>query len=127
MKTLFPEMDKEIAEGRLADRRQCRQGARAWISRHKGYEKFIIKKLTDDGPTADFTMMRIISELTSTGDWRDNRGLDCSLNVHTTCWAMWVLGVLNRKEFPNHPSGEKCFIYSLRKCFIPLKNPPGLK
>lgn len=28
--------------------------------------------------------------------------------------AMWVTGMLSRKEFPNHPSGEKCHVYSLR-------------
>ena len=108
-------MDREIALDRLADRRERRQRAREYLAGKDNFETWIVNKLKRDGPTADASMVMEIIELCESGvsdDWNEH-GIKSGLQIMMVAHAMWLLGKLRREEFPNHPSGEKCFIYRL--------------
>lgn len=110
--TLFPEMDKEIAEGRLAERREARQRAREYLRGKEGHEKWIIKTLTEKGPQLDASMFFELSELCDTGG--ASGGFKQGMPVFAVAHAMWLTGKLWRREFPDHPSGEKAFTYGIK-------------
>lgn len=112
MKTLFPEFEKDIALSRLAERRESRQRAREYLAGKSGYEKWILKKLSENGEMADASMMVEIASLSDVADCGE--AVKSGMNMMLVAHAMWVIGKLKRKEFKGHPSGQLCFIYSLR-------------
>lgn len=108
MKTLFPEMDREIALDRLAERRELRQRAHDYLRDKQGFQDFILKHLTEHGPSVDANVMLAMSELVEVGN------LNETLKVMLVTYAMWRTGKLWRKEFPNHPCNERCFTYGIK-------------
>jgi hypothetical protein len=83
MKSLFPEMEKEIAENRLALRRERIQHARHFLAQNKGYEQQVFKMLSEDGPSVDANMFR---------KFADSLDLDfrSAIPVMIAAHALWV-------------------------------------
>lgn len=108
MKSLFPDMEAELAQDRVAERREAKQLARQYIALHSGFEKFIMNHLKEHGPSVDANMMLAMFELTEVGK------AEYMMRVMTTAMAMWRVGILWRREFPNHPSNERCYTYGIK-------------
>lgn len=102
-------MEAELASDRKAARRELVQRAREYLNNHRGCEAFILKYLNEHGPDSDANMMLAMAELCKVQTFSDQ-----CMKIFSTTWALWLTGILWRKEFPNHPSGEKCFIYGIR-------------
>lgn len=113
MKTLFPEMDAEIASDRLAERREAVQRPHHYLKDKAGYESWILSRLAKS-PAVDANMMLEISELVDLKNEHRVDVLTPSLNIMFVAYAMWRVGKIARKPFPNHPCNEPCFIYSLK-------------
>lgn len=111
MKSLFPKMEQELASDRLAARREEVQRAREYLRANSGFEIFILDHLAKQGPSVDVTMALTMSALC---ELKATRNFGQCLNVLPVAMALWRIGKLWRKEFPNHPCGEQCFIYGLR-------------
>ncbi len=109
MKSLFPEMDAEIAADRLGERREAVQRAREFLAMNAGIERWVMGRLKE-GPKVDANLMLEAIELSEI----PQTSMRAGMNVLWTTYALWRVGKIRRKPFPNHPSGEKCFIYSLK-------------
>ena len=110
MKSLFPEFEKDIAESKLAERRERQQQARHWLSSHEGHRKWIISTLEKEGPQLDANLFFKIADL------RDCVGLDIfkeAMEMFLACEALWLIGELWREPFPDHPSGEPVLRYGI--------------
>jgi len=110
MKSLFPEMEREIASDRLAEQREQRQRAKEWLAANPGLVKWILDRLEESGPTLD---ANLFLELSSLRDVREPI-IKEALDIFAAMWALWLNGVLWRNEFKNHPSGEACYTYGIK-------------
>ena len=111
MKTFFPEMDKEIAEGRLAERREARQLARKTLADNQGMRKWILGRLKENGPSTDLYLAFQLFEILN-----GSKAYTIALSMMpiVVAFAMWKDGELWRRDFIGHPSGQKCFMYGIK-------------
>ncbi len=105
MKSLFPEMEAELALDRLAASRETRQRARDYLRPRPGFERWVEQHLTKNGPQVD---ANIIFEAC------DQFEIKPAMTMFMVMGAMWRVGKLWREPFPNHPSGEKCYLYGIK-------------
>jgi hypothetical protein len=108
MRSLFPEMEREIASDRLAERREMTQRAREYLRDKHGFEEFITKRLQESGPEVDANLGLFMAELCEVGHGH------ATLTVILVADAMWRVGKLWRKEIKTHPSGVTCYLYGIR-------------
>lgn len=112
MKTsLFPEMDREVAEDRLATKRERVQHARARLKNYEKVAAWVMAELLRDGPQVEINLGQKVLELR---DSKEPALFREFLDVLTVIVDLWLVGKLWRKEFKNHPSGERCYIYGIR-------------
>lgn len=117
MKTLFPEMDAEVASDRLAERRERAQRAREFLARHYGWERFVLNHLKAEGPAVDVNLAQAAAELC---DWQDGKSHTRAFALALgTCLSMWAVGKLWRREFKGHPCGENCWRYGIKGAHKP--------
>jgi hypothetical protein len=111
VKTFFPEMDKEIADDRLAERREARQLARKTLADNQGMRKWILGRLKENGPSTDLDLSFQLSEILN-----GSKAVTIALSMmpSVVAFAMWTDGELWRRDFVGHPSGQKCFTYGIR-------------
>lgn len=107
-KTLFPEMDTEIARDRLAERREQTQRAREFLRGKEKIQEFILSRLRKGGPAYDVQIADEVRDLGPTVRFKDWADTVFSLS------AMWKLGRLWRVEVPDHPCGELVCLYGIR-------------
>jgi len=107
MKSLFPEMEREIAQDRLAERREAKQRACEFLRRNPGFEKFVMSHLEKHGPDLDINMWIALS---------DNCDVPMpeAAKIVIAVWALWKTGKLWTRKFPNHPCGATCYLYGIR-------------
>ena len=107
--TLFPEMDADIRESKIAERREKKQRAREYLTLNLGTQDFILHTLSRKGPTLDVVMFQSIMELSDSA-----ATLQRALSVFLICEAMWFLGIIAREEVKDHPCGETVYRYSIK-------------
>lgn len=108
--SLFPEIDREIRDDRVAAHRERVQQARAWL-RGKNLS-WLINHLLEHGPQTEHALMSVlIDEAPSLGDLA-TQGM-ATLNA---VYALWLTKKLWRQEVGIHPgSGEMSYIYGIRR------------
>lgn len=107
MKTLFPEMDRDIRDERKAARREQVQHARHFL---KGRDfSWLINRLLEKGPKTEHCLA--LEAMEYHGKDACQRGLDVLLDVY----ALWRVGKLWRRKLGVHPgSGEEHYLYGVR-------------
>lgn len=109
MKSLFPEMDKEILDDRKAARREQAQRARDWL---KGRDlSWLINYLLEKGPSTEHVLM--IEAMDEEYHFKNASKRGC--DVLATVYALWLVKKLWRRWLGVHPgSGEKYYLYGVR-------------
>jgi hypothetical protein len=94
-------MDRDVALNKLDARRERRQRAREFLAKQSALVESFTSILKSNGSTTEPSL------------FMEFKDFDKAINGCAVLWAMWSLGKLRRKEFANHPSGEKCYTYTL--------------
>lgn len=106
---LFPELDKEIRDDRIASRRERVQQARHWLRSHD--LSWLIQHLIDHGPKTEHRLMHEVMEEEFMAEAACQRGA----NVLRALYALWLVKKLWRRETGIHPgSGEMSYLYGIR-------------
>lgn len=110
MKSLFPEMEREISEDRKAERRERRQRALEYL--RKRDLSWIINSLLDGGPKTEVALiMSVMDEDYHHGEFV-NRVAEILLDLA----ALNAVGKLWKKDMGiHHGSGERSYLYGIRK------------
>lgn len=109
MKTLFPEMDAETREDRLAAKREQRQRARDYL---RGADtSWLINRLLDKGPSSELTMLMEIAD----ENLSEEEHAAQTLAVMRQLWNFWQVGKLWRQSLGVHPgAGCESFRFGIR-------------
>lgn len=114
MKTLFPEMEKEIREDRKAARREQAQRAREYLAKRD--LSWLINRLLEKGPQTEFRLMHEASE----DEYHSKDAMARGAAVLQDLYALWLVNKLWRREQGIHPgSGEKYHLYGVRGVHSP--------
>lgn len=109
MKSLFPEMEKELREDRKAERREKVQLARTRLKSRDFV--WLINHLLERGPDSEHNLM--LDAPDRVNDM--NSALSVSLEVLLNLYDLWIVGKLWRKPLGIHPgSGEQSYLYGIR-------------
>jgi hypothetical protein len=111
MKTLFPEMDHEIRNDRLAERREARQLARKTLAENKGTAEWVLRILRIKGPMSGCGLMLELEEIVHGSPQADVKLL---LMPMVVCHALWLNRELWRQEIKNHPSGHVDYVFGIK-------------
>jgi hypothetical protein len=114
MKSLFPDMDKEIADDRKAAKREQVQRARDHL---KGRDlNWLVNYLLEKGPQTEHWMMWEAMEEEYQLKDASKRGMDVLLDLY----ALWLVRKLWRVKVGIHPgSGEESYKYGVRGVHAP--------
>lgn len=114
MKSLFPEMEREISDDRKAARREQVQQARHFL---KGRDlNWLINHLLEKGPMTEHVMMIAAMAEEYHGKDACRRGFD----VFRDLYALWLVKKLWRQKRGFHPgSGEESYLYGVRGVHAP--------
>lgn len=110
MKSLFPEIEKEILEDRKAARREQVQRAR---ERLKGRDLiWLINRLIENGPASEHWLMFQAMEEEFHSKDASKRGMEVLIDLH----SLWLTGKLWRLSLGKHPqSGEESYRYGIKR------------
>lgn len=114
MKSLFPDMDKEIADDRKAAKREQVQHARAYL---KGRDlNWLVNYLLEHGPrTEHVAMIEAMDE-----EYQLKDASKQGMNVLCDLYALWLVKKLWRRKVGIHPgSGEESYEYGVRGVHAP--------
>lgn len=110
MKTLFPEMDEEIREGRRAERRAQVQLARNYL-RDRDIV-WIVNELLEHGPQTEGELIMRAMDLPA----RDDTFVHKVAEILFDLYSLWMVGKLWRRSQGTHfGSGEESFLYGIRR------------
>lgn len=109
MKSLFPDMDKEIADDRKASKREKVQRARDYLKDRD--LKWLINYLLEHGPqTEHVAMLEAMDE-----EYHFKDATKQGFNVLCDLYALWFVRKLWRKPMGRHlGSGEESYLYGIR-------------
>jgi hypothetical protein len=109
VKSLFPEMEKEIRYDRNAEKRERVQRAREWLKNRD--ITWLINHLLEIGPMTEHALMsEAINE-----EYHLNEAFQRGLGVGLELIALWTVGKLWRRKLGIHPcSGEETYVYGVR-------------
>lgn len=114
MKSLFPEMDKEISDDRKAEKREQVQRARDYL---KGRDlNWLVNYLLEHGPrTEHVAMIEAMDE-----EYHLKDASKQGMNVLCDLYALWLVRKLWRRPMGKHPgSGEESYLYGVRGVHAP--------
>lgn len=115
MKTLFPEIEKEISDDRKAMRRERAQRGRDYL-RNRDIS-WTINQLLEHGPCTEVALMFEVMD--------EEGSLVKGMAVLVDLYWLWVVGKLWRTSVGIHSgSGEMSFIYGIRKVHPRNKKTP---
>lgn len=107
--SLFPEMDREIQNDRLAAKREEVQRARDYL---KGRDlTWLINHLLENGPKTEHALMLEVMD----EEFHFKDASRQGMNVLCDVWALWLVKKLWRRSQGIHPgSGEESYLYGVR-------------
>lgn len=114
MKSLFPEMEKEIRDDRKAARREEVQRHREWL---RGRDlSWLVNYLLEHGPQTEHSMMWEAMEDEYDFKVAGKRAAD----VMCALYSLWMVRKLWRRPKGVHPgSGEETYEYGVRGVHAP--------
>ena len=116
MKSLFPDMEKEIQQDRIAARREVRQHALAYLGKHEKAQSWIVNYLLENGPVTEHTMSLAALET----EYFFEDGMDRLGEILGALVALHQIGKLWRVSLGIHPgSGVECFRWGIRRVHSP--------
>lgn len=114
MKSLFPEMEKEIREDRLAERREKVQRARDYLRNRD--VSWLINRLLEKGPANEHVLMQEIYD----EEYDIEKAWPRVSDLLRDLLALWIVKKLWRKEIGIHPgSGEMSYQWGIRRVHSP--------
>lgn len=109
VKTLFPDMDREIDSDRKAARRETVQRARDYL---RGRNlSWLVNQLIERGPATEHMLMVWGMDEEYAFESASKRAFEV---IHDL-YALWTVRKLWRRKAGIHPgSGEECYLYGIR-------------
>lgn len=109
MKSLFPDMDREIREGRKAARREMVQRAREYLKKRD--LSWLVNRLLEKGPMTEHVLAIEAMDEEYHLESRCKRAADVLCDLH----ALWLVKKLWRRDLGIHPgSGHATYLWGVR-------------